>query len=283
MVGVQQEAPFFRLQYVIRSDEGGAATVTDIARLVVFVLALPACVAASGAALEQPVETSARDHWVREHLSGSEAVPPFAFRYGDRDVRDVLTGWTRSVTNAQTDAVLLRCNRTWRDPATGLEARCFIVEYADFPAVEWTVWLKNTGDKPTPMIEDLQALDAHLGGAGRCVLHGIKGDWCDAHSYEPYEIALDPGVVKRFAPPEWSGKSCDGADGWPYFNLQTPGGGVMIAVGWPGQWAASTSIPRRSTWSPTSMNRRHRDASPAPHWCATVCGLNCPRNPPRRC
>jgi alpha-galactosidase len=36
-----------------------------------------------------------------------------------------------------------------------------------------------------------------------------------------------------------TGKSSDGPDGWPYFNLQTPGGGTIIAVGWPGQWGAS--------------------------------------------
>jgi alpha-galactosidase len=50
---------------------------------------------------------------------------------------------------------------------------------------------------------------------------------------------LGADSTARFAPPDWSGKSCDGPAGWPYFNLQTPGGGVIVAVGWPGQWAAS--------------------------------------------
>ena len=49
--------------------------------------------------------------------------------------------------------------------------------------------------------------------------------------------------MKRCSPPvagdKVSGKSSDGPDGWPYFNLQTPGGGVILAVGWPGQWEAT--------------------------------------------
>ncbi len=43
--------------------------------------------------------------------------------------------------------------------------------------------------------------------------------------------------IKKYTPPHYSGKSCDGPNGWPYYNLQMPGGGVILAVGWPGQWA----------------------------------------------
>ena len=31
------------------------------------------------------------------------------------------------------------------DPRTGLEVCCVAVQYADFPAIEWTVYFKNTG------------------------------------------------------------------------------------------------------------------------------------------
>ena len=27
-------------------------------------------------------------------------------------------------------------------------------------------------------------------------------------------------------------------DAWPYYNLEMPGGGLVLAIGWPGQWAA---------------------------------------------
>ena len=74
---------------------------------------------------------------------------------------------------------------------------------------------------------------------GQFTLHGIKGDSCTADSYEPYRQTLAANTVAQFAPPAHSGKSSDGPKGWPYFNLQFPGGGVILAVGWPGQWASS--------------------------------------------
>jgi len=76
------------------------------------------------------------------------------------------------------------------------------------------------------------------GAKGEFVLHGIKGDFGAAESYEPYRRVLTADSTTRFAPPG-TGKSCDGPEGWPYFNLQKPGGGVILAIGWPGQWAAS--------------------------------------------
>jgi alpha-galactosidase len=62
---------------------------------------------------------------------------------------------------------------------------------------------------------------------------------------------LGSGFVKTFSPPPISGKSSDGPDGWPYFNLQMPGGGIIMAIGWPGQWACSFTRV-----GPTGLNVR---------------------------
>ena len=43
---------------------------------------------------------------------------------------------------------------TWTDPKTGLEVRCVGIEYRDFPAVEWVLYVKNTGNKDTPILEN---------------------------------------------------------------------------------------------------------------------------------
>jgi alpha-galactosidase len=111
--------------------------------------------------------------------------------------------------------------------------------------VEWTLWLKNTGKAETPVIENIQGLDFSFEreGTGEFVLHGLRGDSCLAESFRPYALTLGPDAVKRCSPPvagdKVSGKSSDGPDGWPYWNLQRPGGGVLLAVGWPGQWEAT--------------------------------------------
>lgn len=107
--------------------------------------------------------------------------------------------------------------------------------------IEWTVYLKNTAAQDTPILKDIQGLDIQLDARGgdEFVLHGIKGDFCTADSFEPYQVALTAGLEKHFAPPPYSGKSTDGPEGWPYYNLQMPGGGIILAIGWPGQWASS--------------------------------------------
>ena len=111
------------------------------------------------------------------------------------------------------------------------------VEYSDYPAVEWTLWLKNNGTNNTPLLRQIHGLDTGFQktGDGEFVLHSIKGDWCDASSYAPYQFPL-PACMKLGRSPAASGKSSDGPEGWPYYNLAYPGGGVMLAIGWPGQW-----------------------------------------------
>jgi len=36
------------------------------------------------------------------------------------------------------------------------------VDYADFPAFEWTVYFKNPGKQNTPILEKIQGLDVTL-------------------------------------------------------------------------------------------------------------------------
>lgn len=174
----------------------------------------------------------------RESCGEQPAAPPFSFRYAG--IAPAFTAWRHTTTTRRLDATRTERTNSWRDPETGLDVRCVAILYDDFPVVEWTVHLEQTGPRDSGLVEDLQALDVAFPAAanGPAVLHGIKGDFCAAASYEPFRLELAPGAPRRFSPPA-SGKSSDGPDGWPYHNLQVDGGGVIVAVGWPGQWASS--------------------------------------------
>jgi alpha-galactosidase len=201
-------------------------------------------VLARAAEIEHPLRTAdsaRRDAWVDQHLRGPQAHAPLSFRCGGRPSSELLSQWSTRTEIATLDANRTRQRTTWTDQGRTLEVRCDAVLYADYPVVEWTVYLKNAGTSDTPILEHVQGLDIRLTRAGdsEFVLHGIKGDFCTADSYEPYEVTLSPNAEKHFAPPPYSGKSCDGPDGWPYYNLQWDRGGMILAVGWPGQWASS--------------------------------------------
>lgn len=166
---------------------------------------------------------------------------PFSFVYDGKASAELLRKWPYNEEERRIDNSRRQQTRTWTDPATGLEVRCVSVAYSDYAALEWTAYLRNTGNSNTPLLENIQGIDTvWKAAAGEdIVLHGIKGDSCTSDSFEPYEVKLTPGVSKVFGPPGYSGKSCDGPEGWPYYNLQLGRrGGVIMAIGWPGQWAS---------------------------------------------
>ena len=193
---------------------------------------------------------SSQEHYIAKQWALSQVFPdsaetPFSFVIGGEPASKAMRDWKRMDTARDLDAQRRERTRTWTDGRSGLQVRLVATEYAGHPVVEWTVWLKNTGTVDTASIEGIQGLDKTFDrdNTGEFVLHGVRGDSCLPESFRPYALKLGPAAVKRCSPPvagdKVSGKSSDGPDGWPYWNLQRPGGGVILAVGWPGQWEAT--------------------------------------------
>lgn len=155
-------------------------------------------------------------------------APPVSLVYGGRRVtlaelspavvREALDeNRTRTVFSAPLDETLtLRAER---------------VEYADFPAVEWTAFLENRGVQPSALAEDFLALDGVLCGEAPVLLHG-NGDTCDERGYEWFRTPVSQPVA--LSPVD--GTPCNGA--FPYMRLCFDGFCVNLAVGWPGKWRA---------------------------------------------
>ena len=162
---------------------------------------------------------------------------PFAFFYGDEPSDAFLSRIERRVATRKLDENRTQHTLTWIDPDSGLETRCVAIEYSDFPALEWTVYLRNAGKRETPILEAIQGLDAKIDSPepGEFVLHHWKGDTCGPDLYAPLRRELPPRASVRFAPS--GGRGTNGQ--FPYYYLATPGGGVLLAVGWPGQWATT--------------------------------------------
>jgi len=173
--------------------------------------------------------------WADAHLGG-RAEPPFSFALGGRPSTDLLAQWPVAAGRPERRGPLLRRSLTYRQPGAGLQVRCAAVQYPEFGIVEWTIHLRNAGAEAGPILSDLQALDVRLrhGPESELALHHHAGSTATPHDYEPRRTALPLGAELRLAA---SGGRSSNHD-LPYFNLETPEGGVIIAVGWPGQWAA---------------------------------------------
>jgi alpha-galactosidase len=186
---------------------------------------------------------------------------PFSFLYGGRPADEQLPGWQHSVRvlkgtvpvlSDKTGPVpLVRQIVSYRDPRTGLLVETHVTRYDDAAAVDWVLYLSNTGKQDTPIIEDLMPLDAVIlaaGPEGRTVLRWSNGDRCAADSFLPHDEPLEKGKPRQF-----SGVSSD-TECLPFFNLglkgtvpvlsdktgtvPLSGGGWVLAVGWTGRWKA---------------------------------------------
>jgi alpha-galactosidase len=162
--------------------------------------------------------------------------PPFSFLYDGKPSADLLKQWKCERASRKLDEHRTERASVWTDPATGLQVRCVGIEYDDFPTVEWVAHFKNTGTNDTAILSDIQGMDLALArsGSGEFVLNHHAGDDCSPGSYAPRQLILEPKSEHRFAP-VGGRPTCVG---FPYFNVEWPGEGLIIVMGWPGQWAA---------------------------------------------
>ena len=170
-----------------------------------------------------------------ELASRLETDIPFSFVYGNEDSLDLLKTWPRTVTSEGLGATGGKKTKiTWKDPNSGLEVVCELTEYADFPAADWVVWLTNTGKSDSPMIEKLLALDAVMPAVAPVLTHS-NGSTAGEGDFQPQEQALtnDPLTISAA-----NGRSSGSGGALPFFNLydKEAGGGVMLGIGWSGQW-----------------------------------------------
>lgn len=176
--------------------------------------------------------------WYQAHFQKGPAALPFSFLYGERSSRELLADWTLTTDEKPLGANRTEHTLTLTDPETGLVVRCAAVEYDDFPALEWTLYLRNTGKTDTPILSDLTPLDIqlHREGEEEFVLHHNKGARATGTDYEPYATVL--GLREAVTLSTIGGRPSNGA--LPYFNIAwpTPQRGAILAIGWPGQWQA---------------------------------------------
>jgi alpha-galactosidase len=183
--------------------------------------------------------------WTEKHLKEGN---PFLFVYGKKPSCELVPSWEKRVSVRSMDRKRSRLTVTHTDLSTGLVVRCEAVTYRDFPVVEWTVHLKNTGRKNTPIIENLLPLDVPIksselcgaGSSGNPVLHYAIGSLCKDEDYRPLKKRLPVGSVIHIATS--GGRSCNAH--MPFFNLEWSGAGVIMAIGWTGQWAADCKRER---------------------------------------
>ncbi len=165
------------------------------------------------------------------------ADPFFAFTCDGKPSQDFLSTWKLKRDQQTLDDQRTQYTLTYTEPEGALQIRCVGIAYKDFPTVEWTLYFKNTGEKESPILSDILAVDTAFekSSAEDFVLHRNKGDNCTADSFEPVEDVLKAKADKRIANTGGRPTQIE----FPYFNIGFGSQeGLIFVVSWAGQWAA---------------------------------------------
>lgn len=211
-------------------------------QMICLTVALAACCAGQSQADNGDVARAL--NWTKSQLTPANVKLPFSFEYNGTSSDRLLHSWKTNMITQTLDSNRQQITLSFTDPDTKLSVRCEAVQYKDFPTVEWTVYLKNTGPKDTPIISNLQALniDVKRDDSGDFLLHHNAGSG-STMDFRPYETAFTPGTIKHFSGTQGRPMVVD----IPYFNLECGGQGIIVVIGWPGQWTAEFARGTDST------------------------------------
>lgn len=183
-------------------------------------------------------EKEACRNWYEENILCAQD-PAYNFRYGMKSFRNNEDEWTFEIGKESEKGAFYRGGKTTFITLThkdnGLVATVEATIYEESASCEWTVFIKNTAEQKSPVISKLSAADCTLPTGRKTDIFYSKGS---EPANDDFEL-LQSGVFAtplRFNANGGRTESC-----LPYFNLNGKDGGVVLAVGWSGQWITKIS------------------------------------------
>ncbi len=202
--------------------------------------------------------------WLENWL-GTEL--PFSFRYGGEPSQSLLSKWHLRTREAPGNSYSHQTELTWNDPGSGLEVEWDVKRFTDFPAIEWTLWFANRGDKDTLLLEGIHDLDLRLNRTTEehpFILHGAHGGRYKTDDWWPFSQYL-PATVTENLPQYESPRDFDLGDSYPssrrhlpFFNLESPESrGVIVGIGWTGNWVSHFHVDKNLLTARAGLKETH--------------------------
>ena len=128
--------------------------------------------------------------------------------------------------------------------------------YPDQAATEWQFRLRAPEAGESPLYENLKSADFEVAFPpdAKVRLQWNKGSHSEPGDFEPKTNPLVVGEI--FSLESFGGRSSDGVI--PYFNLAGEGGGLIVAIGWTGDWKASFELQANGRVRVTAGLKRTR-------------------------
>lgn len=180
--------------------------------------------------------------------------PCLSFCYAGRKSKDFLGEWKHQLSTERVSAGSIT-HLTYTDTASGLKVTSHALRFDGFPAVDWVVEFENCGAAETPIIEDIlpMVVSVPIPPRERLRLHHANGSSCRMDDFLPLTTDLLPQSETLLMPR--GGRSSSGT--LPFMNLQRDGGGLVMAIGWTGQWRARFGRGEDTLSLTAGMERTH--------------------------
>ncbi len=189
--------------------------------------------------------------WLNENLLNDNADYPFTFKVDGEQFNP--DEWEKSFSETdgvynggKTQSIILS------NKEKALEVTVEATEFADNATCQWTVFIKNTGKKNSGVISDFYALDSSFPISDSELYYSIGSDT------QASDFSLIKKNLNSFS------KKFSGVDGkpteayLPYFNINGNEYGMILGVGWTGQWMSEFSEKKGQT--DISVKQEHFDA-----------------------
>jgi alpha-galactosidase len=187
-------------------------------------------------------------------MSWSPTRPPVSFRYGQRDSGDLLGTW-QHIREALKGHGGRLVRHVYTESPAGLGVTVTLRRFKGFDALDWVVELENLGAADTPILQDILPLDTTFAISPRenAYLHCAKGSQCAVDDFLPMTHQVGPRGQWSLEPV--GGRSSNGM--LPFMNLFHRDGGLVLAVGWSGQWRVTVQREGRTLRLTAGMQKTH--------------------------
>ena len=177
--------------------------------------------------------------WIKNTFARGK-VPPFSFIYDGQPSASFIKTWHYEATSHRTDNPdVVSYTFTYTQPTDGLRVRCEVKGYVSFGSIDWVLHVENNGRTDSKPLRALQAIDLGLryGKSGQFVMNYVEGSQITKDDFQPRQLILPAGKPMVMSPE--GGRSSQGKYA-PFFCITSPqGGGVVLSIGWTGNWQAS--------------------------------------------
>ena len=181
--------------------------------------------------------------WQKDNFSYADNKFPFTFKVDGEEFNP--DEWDMQLTESPEFGAVHRGGQTdyyiLANKEKGLEVKAEATTFKDNATCQWVVYIKNTSDKNSGVISDFYALDSSFATGDAKIYYSMGSDTGAS------DFSLIRKNLTSFTK-EFSGNEGKPTEKYlPYFNIHGDNCGMILGIGWTGQWISEMSENKGTT------------------------------------